>query len=227
MLGAAELIIIALAFLLLFGPDKIPKIAKDFGRAWGELRKFQDELAVEVNAGKEALDIGLDGGKARMTAPTREPLTTGSSFKLKQMARKLGIDVTDKKDAQIIDAINIQMARLSMKEDGRALFKGLQEENREHLKRRANEKAKKLEKSEAAKKAGEKKETEKPGKAEKPVKSQTRKPASSKKTPEKTGKSQKRTTPVKKETAKNKPKTAVKTRTGRPTTAAKEAAKED
>ena len=174
MLGAAELIVIALAFLLLFGPDKIPKIAKDFGRAWGEMRKFQDELAIEVNAGTEGLNLGnlgLDGSAQtqKKTAPVRDPITTASSFKLKQMARKLGVDTRDMEDSQIIDAINLQMVKLSAKEDGRAMFRELQDQEREKRKSSIDRERIERKKKQLDMKSGKKPETKKQEPKEKAV----------------------------------------------------------
>jgi TatA/E family protein of Tat protein translocase len=200
MLGAAELIIIAVAFLLLFGPDKIPKIAKDFGRAWGELRKFQDELAIEVNAGTEGLNLGnlgLDGGAQtqKKTAPVRDPISTASSFKLKQMARKLGVDTRDMKDTQIIDAINLQMVKLSAKEDGRAMFRELQDKEREKRKSSIDRERIERKKKQLDMKSGKKPETKK----QEPKEKTTVKPETKKQEP-------KEKTTVKPETKKQEPK---------------------
>ena len=42
-------ILVIIAVLLMFGPDKIPKLANSIGRAWGEVRKSRLEIETELN----------------------------------------------------------------------------------------------------------------------------------------------------------------------------------
>ncbi|HEY5605660.1 MAG TPA: twin-arginine translocase TatA/TatE family subunit [Thermoplasmata archaeon] len=51
MIAAWELVVIlvAIGLLLLFGPQKIPEIARGIGRAWGEFRKARTEINQEMN----------------------------------------------------------------------------------------------------------------------------------------------------------------------------------
>jgi sec-independent protein translocase protein TatB len=50
-LGGSEIVIIGLLFLLIFGPSKLPQMARDIGRFVGEARRsideFKDELTIE------------------------------------------------------------------------------------------------------------------------------------------------------------------------------------
>lgn len=48
--GAGELIIIGLIFLLLFGPSKLPQMARDLGRFVTEARRSVDEFRDELMA---------------------------------------------------------------------------------------------------------------------------------------------------------------------------------
>jgi len=48
--GAGELIIIGLIFLLLFGPSKLPQMARDLGRFVTEARRSVDEFREELMA---------------------------------------------------------------------------------------------------------------------------------------------------------------------------------
>ena len=83
--GGFELIIllIILAILLLFGPQKLPELARSIGKAWGELRRgkmeVERQIREEYTAG-EAKDLGV---------------------RLRDSARELGIDVGAKKDSEI------------------------------------------------------------------------------------------------------------------------------
>ena len=60
MIGDGELIIIAIVALLLFGPDKLPKIAKKIGKAHGEFKKaYKDaegELGKDIDEMKRLKD---------------------------------------------------------------------------------------------------------------------------------------------------------------------------
>jgi sec-independent protein translocase protein TatB len=43
-IGPQELVIIGLLFLVIFGPKKLPGMAKDFGRFVNEARNYIDEF---------------------------------------------------------------------------------------------------------------------------------------------------------------------------------------
>ena len=48
-LGGAELGVLFLVILLIFGPSQIPKMARSIGQAMREFRKAQREITDEVN----------------------------------------------------------------------------------------------------------------------------------------------------------------------------------
>jgi sec-independent protein translocase protein TatB len=47
-IGGQELIIIGLIFLVVFGPSKLPQMARDFGRFVNEARRSMDEFKSEL-----------------------------------------------------------------------------------------------------------------------------------------------------------------------------------
>lgn len=49
--GPAEMLVIAIFALLVFGPDKLPDIARQVGRAVREFRRATAELTTELQAG--------------------------------------------------------------------------------------------------------------------------------------------------------------------------------
>jgi sec-independent protein translocase protein TatA len=54
-LGTPELILILVVFLLFFGKDKLPSLARDIGRSFKELKAgFKDEDAESVDKSKIA-----------------------------------------------------------------------------------------------------------------------------------------------------------------------------
>ncbi len=44
MVGMQELILILAVLLLVFGPNKLPKMARELGKAWNEFNKARSEL---------------------------------------------------------------------------------------------------------------------------------------------------------------------------------------
>lgn len=47
-LSPAKVLIILVVALVVLGPDKLPKVAKQIGALWGEFRKFRDRLETDV-----------------------------------------------------------------------------------------------------------------------------------------------------------------------------------
>lgn len=50
-IGPGEIILVAALFLLLFGPSKLPQMARDIGRFVNEARRSMDEFKSELTAG--------------------------------------------------------------------------------------------------------------------------------------------------------------------------------
>ena len=49
--GPGEIILVAVLFLLLFGPSKLPQMARDIGRFVNEARRSMDEFKSELTSG--------------------------------------------------------------------------------------------------------------------------------------------------------------------------------
>ena len=49
-IGGQEIVIIGLLFLVIFGPSKLPRMARDLGRFIGEARRSIDEFKDELSA---------------------------------------------------------------------------------------------------------------------------------------------------------------------------------
>jgi len=69
--GFQELVIIGLIFLLLFGPSKLPQMARDLGRFVTEARRSVDEFREELMAGTDDED-DADGTKGKNTPKVRK-----------------------------------------------------------------------------------------------------------------------------------------------------------
>jgi TatA/E family protein of Tat protein translocase len=60
-LGVPEMLVIVVVALLVFGPNKVPEVARQVGRGMRELRRLQESLRGDV---AELLDFGDDGDDA-------------------------------------------------------------------------------------------------------------------------------------------------------------------
>ena len=47
-IGGQEIVIIGLIFLVVFGPSKLPQMARDFGRFLNDARRSMDEFKSEL-----------------------------------------------------------------------------------------------------------------------------------------------------------------------------------
>lgn len=79
-ISGGEILIILLAVLLLFGPKKIPEIARMIGRGINEVKKVQREINTEIHRYSadiehEARDVQekIDRLKKDITSPMEEP----------------------------------------------------------------------------------------------------------------------------------------------------------
>jgi sec-independent protein translocase protein TatB len=64
-IGFQEMVIIGVLFLVLFGPSKLPQMARDLGRFVNEARRSIDEFKEELTAEYDEDDTGNKGNKER------------------------------------------------------------------------------------------------------------------------------------------------------------------
>jgi sec-independent protein translocase protein TatB len=57
-IGGQEIVIIALLVLVIFGPSKLPQMARDLGRFVSEARRSIDEFKEELTAASDEDDEG-------------------------------------------------------------------------------------------------------------------------------------------------------------------------
>ena len=60
-LGPPELVVILLIFVLLFGANKIPKLARSTGEAMGEFQKGREEVEQELKDMKDGATVDAGG----------------------------------------------------------------------------------------------------------------------------------------------------------------------
>jgi len=71
--GGPELIIVLFVLVLLFGANKIPKLARSTGQAMGEFRKGRQEIEEELDeAVEEPTGTGADSGTETETETADE-----------------------------------------------------------------------------------------------------------------------------------------------------------
>lgn len=88
MIGSEELILIFAIAFLLFGANKLPELARSLGSSIGEFQRAQRETEFNLR---------------QYEKPVKEP--TLIKTKVQETAEKLGIDIKDKTDDQLLDEI--------------------------------------------------------------------------------------------------------------------------
>lgn len=82
-IGTGELLLLLLIALIVLGPERLPGLARDVGRAMGDLRKTSDELTAEfLRADQAATTTAPPPALAETSAPetmasTAPPLPEG------------------------------------------------------------------------------------------------------------------------------------------------------
>lgn len=90
MFGSSELILILAAVLFIFGPEKIPELARICGKAIGDFKKAQ-----------RSVELGL----ADLNIQKHKDDVTIIYAKLKSMAEFRGFDTTGKTTEQLVDLL--------------------------------------------------------------------------------------------------------------------------
>ena len=70
--GGPEMLIILLVLVLLFGANKIPKLAKSTGQAMGEFQKGREEVEDELQQMREGTDSSEGVGETNADPAERE-----------------------------------------------------------------------------------------------------------------------------------------------------------
>ncbi len=83
------MILIFLAALFLFGPSKLPELARSLGKAAGEFKKAQIEAEHDINRFNKAPD--------------------DKEIKIHNLAIEMGIDVKNKTSEQLVEEIRFKI----------------------------------------------------------------------------------------------------------------------
>ena len=71
--GGQEIVIIGLLFLVIFGPSKLPQMARDLGRFVSEARRSIDEFKDELTALEDEEDDKKNGSRSRRSQDKDQP----------------------------------------------------------------------------------------------------------------------------------------------------------
>jgi len=118
-LGSGELLIVLVIALLVFGPKKLPELARSLGQAVAEFNKAQREFEREIEKAKSGVDREISAVTSLEPAPKAAPkapqaasqqqpasVPTYSSQKISEIAKNLGIKTEGKTDAQLLKEIS-------------------------------------------------------------------------------------------------------------------------
>jgi sec-independent protein translocase protein TatA len=89
MFGTAELILILVVVLLLFGADKLPELARSLGKSAKEFKNAQMEVSSGINNLKEPQE--------------------GRDEKIHKLAAEMGIDTKNKTVEQLVEEIRVKV----------------------------------------------------------------------------------------------------------------------
>lgn len=92
MVGFDEVLLIGIAALLLFGPDKLPQYLREIGKLYAEIKKAQREFERELKGSSDAL--------------VSKPVAKQPSDKIADIARKMGIATEGKTEDQLLAEIS-------------------------------------------------------------------------------------------------------------------------
>ena len=67
-IGTGELLLLLVVALIVLGPERMPKLARDLGRAMAEFRKTSDELRSEFLNADKYLDVAANSTPAEQPA---------------------------------------------------------------------------------------------------------------------------------------------------------------
>jgi sec-independent protein translocase protein TatA len=92
MLGNTEILVILIFALLLFGPQKLPELARSLGKAVAEYKRAAREIEEEVNRELAGLEKEIKEAKDDIN-------------QLREIARDMNIDTTGKNKEELLKEI--------------------------------------------------------------------------------------------------------------------------
>ena len=97
-ISTGEILLILIVAFLVFGPDKIPAIARKIGRGMNEVRRASDEIKREISKETNKLtnDLNIDDEKFKDIKDTAREIREGVNKFGKNIKDNIDIDSSDK-----------------------------------------------------------------------------------------------------------------------------------
>ncbi|MCX9026084.1 MAG: twin-arginine translocase TatA/TatE family subunit [Candidatus Methanoperedens sp.] len=89
MFGTEDILLILIVALFLFGPNKLPELARSLGKATGEFKKAQIQSESELKQMVKPMD--------------------NKDEKIHNLAAEMGLDFQNKSDEQLIEEIRLKI----------------------------------------------------------------------------------------------------------------------
>ena len=102
MFATPDIILILVVVLLLFGPNKLPELARSLGKASKEFKNAQNDLSKELTK----MDKPIEHSKELKTLDNP---SEDSDTKIFKLASEIGIDTKNKTVEQLTDEIRIKI----------------------------------------------------------------------------------------------------------------------
>ena len=77
-LGPAEILVVLVIALVVFGPNKLPEVGRQVGQAYREVRRFQRSLSSEMRDVFADHEDVSDGAAPAPTLPPKRPIESAS-----------------------------------------------------------------------------------------------------------------------------------------------------
>ncbi len=108
--GSGEIFLIVLAIFLVFGPEKLPELARNFGKFINEMKRATEDIKYEINREAERKEREKKLSEYKEKVKNREDITVSDNGE-KNTSQKEGEDEkqnTSNAEDAIIDKIKIE-----------------------------------------------------------------------------------------------------------------------
>ena len=100
-ISAGELMVILLVAFLVFGPSRIPEIARKIGRGLNEVRRASDEIKREITKESKKIEDSLSVDDLDLSGTRQNPENKKANMVDKPDDRQQAENETDKDDSNI------------------------------------------------------------------------------------------------------------------------------